>query len=86
MTDSVASLGKGQSTPEYATVLLRMCGIQETWSRDAAGQWVSSAAAIRANVEAMVDEIIRRVVYNVQQHRLMEEGEERVRRFLAARD
>src|SRR5438132_3417292 len=78
-------LGRGESDPEYATVLLRICGIKEEWRQTEPGKWGSSVPETRHEVESLVAEIKRRVVENMKFRQRWKGSVAAVRRFLGLR-
>jgi hypothetical protein len=80
----VPEIANGQTDAEYATALLRICGVREDWFYDGPGVWTSTVADVRQQVEAVVALIKRRTVENVDAH-LRAAGAGVVDRFLAGR-
>jgi hypothetical protein len=79
--DDTYVMGRGQSDPEYATVILRLCGVKEEWTQ-VDGEWVSSVATTRGALEMLVRTVKERTVKNVLAHERMKGSRERVERFL----
>ncbi len=79
----VTQRAKGQSTPEYATVFLELCGVKETWTSLGDGKWQTNVREMRDNIEAMVNEIKRRVVQNVMDHLRMTDSAKVVQDWIA---
>lgn len=72
----------GQSNPEYVTVILRICGIEEKWTTDNNGNWESSIKEIRSELEDLVKLIKERVVENIKAHEGMKESVDFINRWL----
>jgi hypothetical protein len=72
----------GQSDGEYATVILRICGVKEEWSQPEPGKWVSSVREMREALEQLVRLIKRRTVKNVNDHERAERAIGTVDTFL----
>ena len=77
-----ANCARGQTNAEYATVLLRICGVKEEWTQPELGVWVSSIPEIRKDLEAVIQEIKRRTVENVEWHLRGENAVKSFRRFI----
>jgi hypothetical protein len=85
--DEIKIVTRGQSDPEYATLIMQMCGIAEKWSRiDEPPYWISSQAELRRQLELTVKVIKDRVVSNLRFHAGARGAKERILRFLARRD
>jgi hypothetical protein len=83
--DDTYVMGRGQSDPEYATVILRLCGVAEEWTQ-VGGEWVSSVASLRGALEMLVRTVKERTVQNVLAHERMKGAKERTERFLKSRE
>jgi hypothetical protein len=65
---------KGQTDPEYVTVIFNTLGIEEVWSEVELGKWISSQKAKRDSLESLVRLIKSRQVENVLWHQSAEEA------------
>lgn len=73
---------KGQSDPEYVTVIFDMLGIEEVWSEAEPGKWVSSHKEQRDALEGLVRLIKSRQVENVLWHQKAEEAVDYIQNWL----
>lgn len=80
--DDTYVMARGQSDPEYATVILRLCGVKEEWTQGPDGEWVSSVASLRGALEMLVRTVKDRTVQNVLARERMKGSKERTERFL----
>jgi uncharacterized protein YPO0396 len=81
----VPEIASGQTDAEYATVLLRICGVEERWASDGPAVWTSSVADVRRQVEYVVSLIKRRTVANVDAHLRVADAPGFAQQFLAGR-
>lgn len=78
-------IAHGQSDPEYATVILKLCGIKEEWKQEGTPPrqvWVSSVAQLRKNLQELVRLIKVRTAKNVQDHAEARRAIGMVQRFI----
>lgn len=73
---------KGQTDPEYVTVIFNTLGIEEVWSEVEPGKWVSSQKDKRDSLEGLMRLIKSRQVENVLWHQKAEEAVDYIQDWL----
>lgn len=77
----------GQSNGEYATVILRICGIEENWTWDEEKKrWGTDRFEMRTELEKLMQLAKLRVIKNVKEHMHAEQAVENFGRILDANE